>query len=56
MTPQLPPGTHTFTLTVRDGHGGQSQDTVTVTVRPFEEIVIAPGYKERVVGTKWERA
>jgi hypothetical protein len=56
FTLQLPPGTHTFTLTVRDGHGGQSQDSVTVTVRPFEEIVIAPGYKESVVGTKWERA
>ena len=51
----MPPGTHTFTLTVRDGHGGESQDTVTVTVRPFEEIVIGTGYKESVTGTKWER-
>ncbi len=55
LTPQLPPGTHTFTLIVRDGHGGESQDTVTVTVRPFEEIVIGSGYKESVTGTKWER-
>jgi hypothetical protein len=55
-TPQLPPGTHTFTLSVRDGHGGESQDTVTVTVRPFEEIVIGTGYKENVIGPEWEEA
>jgi len=41
---------------VRDGHGGESQDTVTVTVRPFEEIVIGMGYKESITGTKWEEA
>jgi hypothetical protein len=52
---QLPPGTHSFTLFVRDGHGGESQDTVTVTVRPFEEIVMVTGYKEGVRGTQWER-
>ena len=29
----LPLGTHTFTLTVDDGHGGTASDTVTITVR-----------------------
>lgn len=53
--PPLGPGTHTFTLTVRDGRGGESSATASVTVTNFEEIVIAgSGYKELVRGTEWE--
>jgi hypothetical protein len=41
--PALSPGTHTFTLTVRDGHGGESSDTKTITVTPLKEVVILVG-------------
>jgi hypothetical protein len=51
----LLPGEHQFTLTVRDGRGGEAHDTITVTVLPFEEIVMVAGYKEFAVGTAWER-
>jgi hypothetical protein len=54
--PALPPGSHTLTLTVRDGRGGESSDTVSVTVQNYEEIVIGIGYKENAVGPKWEEA
>lgn len=37
---RLPPGTHTFELTVRDGRGGEARDTVTWTIPGFPEIVI----------------
>lgn len=37
------PGTHVFTLTVRDGRGGEDTDTVTVTILPEPEIVIHAG-------------
>jgi hypothetical protein len=54
-SPALRPGTHTFTLTVRDGRGGESSATASVTVTHVEEIVIAgSGYKELVQGTEWE--
>ena len=33
ITGPLPPGLHTITLTVNDGHGGTASDTVVVTVR-----------------------
>jgi hypothetical protein len=36
----LAPGTHHLTLAVRDNAGGESRDTATVTVKPYEEIVI----------------
>ena len=51
----LLPGSHTITLTVRDGRGGESSSGVPVTVKPFEEIVITTGYKEHPVGASWER-
>ncbi len=37
------PGTHVFTLTVRDGRGGVATDTVSITVLPAPEIVIHAG-------------
>jgi hypothetical protein len=40
----LNPGTHTYTLVVRDGHGGESSDGQTITITPFKETVsiVAP--------------
>lgn len=35
----LSPGTHTYTLVVRDGHGGESSDSRTITITPFKEMV-----------------
>jgi hypothetical protein len=52
-SPELVPGTHQFTLTVRDGRGGQSQAAASVNVRPFQEIYITTGYKESIVGSSW---
>jgi hypothetical protein len=46
----LPPGTHHLTLVVRDNAGGESRDTATVTVTPYEEIVIHPTYISAVHG------
>lgn len=54
-SPYLAPGSHQFTLIVRDGRGGEARDTASVTVLPFEEIVITAGYKEQVFGSGWER-
>jgi hypothetical protein len=55
--PPLRPGTHTFTLTVRDGRGGMSSASTKVTVTSVEEIVIAgAGYKELVHGLEWAEA
>jgi hypothetical protein len=39
----LPGGTHTLTLVVRDGHGGESTDSKTITVTPQKEIVVTAG-------------
>ena len=34
------PGTYVYTLTVRDGRGGEASDTVTITIQSIEEIVL----------------
>jgi hypothetical protein len=34
LTVELPPGTHTITLSINDGRGGSASDTVVVTVLP----------------------
>jgi hypothetical protein len=36
-------GTQTVTLIVRDGHGGESSDTRTITISPFKEGVVPIG-------------
>ena len=38
--PPHAPGTYTFRLTVRDGRGGESSDTMRVTIAPQPEIVL----------------
>ncbi len=38
--PPKAPGTYTFTLTVRDGRGGQGTDSIRVTIAPAPEIVL----------------
>jgi hypothetical protein len=38
--PEKAPGTYTFTVTVRDGRGGQDTDTMRVTIAPAPEIVL----------------
>jgi hypothetical protein len=35
-----PPGTYVYTLTVRDGRGGEASDSVTVTIPSMPEIVL----------------
>ena len=42
--PRLNPGTHTFTLVVRDPFGGESRDSMRITVRPFKESVLYAGW------------
>jgi hypothetical protein len=41
--PILSSGTQTVTLIVRDGHGGESSDTKTITITPFKEAVVLVG-------------
>ena len=38
--PDLPAGTYTFRLVVRDGYGGESSDSRTITVTPLKEAVV----------------
>jgi len=47
--PPKAPGAYTFTLTVRDGRGGQSTDSIRVTIAREPEIVLHTGYP-------WSRA
>jgi hypothetical protein len=46
------PGTYVFTLTVRDGRGGEHSDTMRLTITPSPEIVLWGGYYGGVAG--WE--
>jgi hypothetical protein len=50
--PPRTPGTHVFTLTVRDGRGGEVTDTVRITVLPEPEIVIHAGVTGTATG-RW---
>jgi uncharacterized repeat protein (TIGR01451 family) len=42
ISPTLAVGTHTITLTVEDGMGGTSSDTVVVTVNPSAAVSLSP--------------
>jgi hypothetical protein len=42
--PHFRPGTYVITLRVSDGRGGSAEDTATVTVLPFREIVLHAGF------------
>lgn len=46
------PDTHVFTLTVRDGRGGEATDTVRITILPAPEIVIHAGVAGNATG-RW---
>ena len=48
------PGTHVFTLTVRDGRGGEDTDTVSITILPEPEIVIHAAVSGQTSG-RWTR-
>jgi hypothetical protein len=52
--PPKPPGTYTYTLTVRDDHGGESTDEFQVTILPEPEIVLytRPG-EESFLSGNW---
>jgi hypothetical protein len=49
----LPPGSHTFELTVRDGRGGEARDTVVWTVTNSPEVVIYPVVPSHLAGN-WQ--
>jgi len=44
LSTTLAPGTHHLTLIVRDNAGGEGRDSATITITPYEEIVIHPAY------------
>jgi hypothetical protein len=46
--PAKRPGTYTFTLTVRDGRGGEDTDSLQVTILPYTEIVLHTGRRQTV--------
>jgi hypothetical protein len=47
------PGTYTFTLTVRDGRGGESTDAINITVLPEEEIVLYAHHNPLEITGNW---
>lgn len=51
--PLLNPGTHTFTLVVRDPFGGESRDSMTITVTPFKESVMYAAWSGSPSGAWW---
>ena len=53
-TAPYPSGTHTFTLVVRDGHGGESSDSKTITITPLKESVAVLEYNGDPHGN-WQR-
>jgi hypothetical protein len=53
-TPNLRPGTYQVTVTADDFRGGSSADSFTLTVTPFQETVLMPGWDALFYGA-WQR-
>jgi FG-GAP-like repeat len=47
----MPAGTHTVTLVVRDNAGAEVRDTATITIQPYEEIVMHAGWNAGAAGS-----
>jgi hypothetical protein len=52
--PQMAPGTHQYTATVRDGRGGEASAVVSVTINPMPELVLHVAQNYAYTSGSWE--